>query len=113
MHRTLAVATWLSFAAGSAIAAVSAQVAVPSTIVQFVQADQTMTEGEVRKIDKEAKKITLKHGEIKNLGMPSMTMVFQVRDPSALDTVEIGEKVRFHAENVNGALVITQIQPVH
>lgn len=112
MHKALAIALGLSLVAGSAIAAVSARVAVPPATMQFVQADQAMTEGEVRKIDKEAKKITLKHGEIKNLGMPSMTMVFQVKDPSALDTVKIGEKVRFHAENVNGALVVTQIEAV-
>lgn len=69
-----------------------------------------MTDGEVRKVDKEAKKITLKHGEIKNLGMPAMTMVFQVKDPALLDKVKSGDKVRFNAENVNGALVMTSIE---
>ena len=68
------------------------------------------SEGEVRKIDKENKKITLKHAEIKNLDMPSMTMVFQVRDPAMLDTVKPGDKVVFKAEKVNGALVVTEIQ---
>ena len=112
MRKTISIALGL-FLIGSGIASVKAQVAVPSGTMQYTEADQVMSEGEVRKIDKEAKKITLKHGEIKNLGMPSMTMVFQVKDPSALDTVKIGEKVRFHAENVNGALVVTQIEPVH
>src|SRR4029453_12708637 len=54
-----------------------------------------MTAGEVRKIDRENKKITLKHGEIKNLEMPSMTMVFQVKDPAMLDAVKEGDKVQF------------------
>ena len=50
----------------------------------------SMTEGEVRKIDKEARKITLKHGDIKNLDMPGMTMVFQVKDAALLDKVKAG-----------------------
>ena len=78
-------------------------------------ADQAATtelsDGEVRKIDKETGKITLKHGEIKNLDMPSMTMVFQVKDKALLDKVQPGDKVRFKAETENGNLVVTEIQP--
>lgn len=79
--------------------------------VIVAQADATMTDGEVRKVDKEAKKITIKHGEIKNLGMPPMTMVFQVKDPAMLDQVKQGDKVRFHVEQVSGAMVVTSIEP--
>jgi Cu(I)/Ag(I) efflux system periplasmic protein CusF len=68
-------------------------------------------EGEVRKVDKDAGKITLKHGPIGNLEMPAMTMVFRVKDPSMLDKVNAGQKVRFAAEKVGGALTITDIQP--
>lgn len=71
-----------------------------------------MTEGEVRKIDKQNKKITLKHGAIKNLDMPPMTMVFQAADPSLLDKVKVGDKVRFVAANPGGKLTVTEIQPV-
>ena len=53
-----------------------------------------MAEAEVRKVDKQAKKITLKHGPIRNLDMPPMTMVFQVRDPALLDNVKQGDKVK-------------------
>ena len=70
-----------------------------------------MTEAEVRKVDMENKKITLKHGEIKNLDMPSMTMVFQVKDPAMLDKVKAGDKVHFKAEKFNGAIVVTDLQP--
>jgi len=69
-----------------------------------------MTDGEVRKIDKEAKKITLRHSEIKSLEMPAMTMVFQVKDPAMLDKVQTGAKVRFRAEKVGGAYTITAIE---
>ena len=70
-----------------------------------------MTEGEVRKVDKEAKKITLKHGDIKNLDMPGMTMVFQVKDAALLDRVKAGDKVMFTAEKADGAIVVTDLVP--
>ena len=70
-----------------------------------------MTEGEIRKIDKANKKITIKHGEIKNLEMPGMTMVFQVKDPVMLDKVKAGDKVKFRAEKAGSALVVTDIEP--
>lgn len=70
----------------------------------------TMTDGEIRKIDKEANKITIKHGEIKNLDMPAMTMVFQVKDSTLLDKVKGGDKVKFVAEKSGGAIVVTDIQ---
>ncbi len=92
-------------AQGAASAASAAPGAVPASV-------GAMTDGEVRKVDKENKKITLKHAEIKNLDMPGMTMVFQVKDPAMLDTVKPGDKVMFKAERANGALVVMEIQPV-
>jgi Cu/Ag efflux protein CusF len=70
-----------------------------------------MTEGEVRKVDKAAKKITLKHGPIVNLDMPGMTMVFHVKDPAMLDKVKAGDKVRFTADQVGKTLTVTKIEP--
>ena len=70
-----------------------------------------MADGEIRKVDMESKKITIKHGEIKNLDMPGMTMVFQVKDPAMLEKVKTGDKVRFKAEKAGGAIVVTEIQP--
>ena len=70
-----------------------------------------MTEGEIRKVDMDNKKLTIKHGEIKNLDMPAMTMVFQVKDPTMLEKVKAGDKVRFKAEKAGGAIVVTDIQP--
>ena len=66
-------------------------------------------DGEVRKIDKAQSKITLKHGEIKNLEMPPMTMVFRLKDPKLLDNVAVGDKVKFAAEKIDGNYVVTQI----
>jgi Cu(I)/Ag(I) efflux system periplasmic protein CusF len=71
-----------------------------------------MTDGEVRKIDKDTKKITLKHAEIKSLDMPAMTMVFQVKNPALLDAVKPGDKVKFAVEMVGTAMVVTEISVV-
>ncbi|KQB58500.1 hypothetical protein AE621_15310 [Acidovorax sp. SD340] len=73
-------------------------------------ATATATEGEVRKIDKENQKITLKHGDIKNLDMPGMTMVFKVKDAALLDKVQVGSKVKFKAEKSDGAIVVTSME---
>lgn len=70
-----------------------------------------MSEGEIKKVDKEAGKLTIKHGELKNLGMPGMTMVFKVQDPAMLDKVKQGDKVNFVADKVGGALTVTAIEP--
>ena len=67
-------------------------------------------DGEVRKVDKDAKKLTIRHGPIQNLGMPPMTMVFQVKDPAMLDQVKAGDKIKFAADNVDGAYVVTSLE---
>lgn len=69
-----------------------------------------MTAAEVRKVDKDNGKLTLKHAEIKSLDMPAMTMVFTVKDKALLDKVKAGDKVRFKAEQAGGAYVVTAIE---
>lgn len=69
-----------------------------------------VVDGEVKKIDKEAGKITLRHGEITNLGMAAMTMVLRAKDGAMLDQVEVGDKVKFSADRVNGAVTIVHLQ---
>ena len=70
-----------------------------------------MTDGEVRKIDKDAGKITIKHGDIKHMDMPGMTMVFVVKDKVLLDKTSVGAKIQFMATNENGQMTVTDIQP--
>ena len=70
-----------------------------------------MIDGEIRRVDKDAKKITIKHGPLEKLEMPAMTMVFQVSDPAILDQVKAGDKVKFQAEKVGGAFTVTKIEP--
>jgi len=68
------------------------------------------TNAEIRKVDKETKKVTLKHEEIKNLSMPPMSMVFDVKDGALLDKLKAGDKVRFKAISESGKYVVTDIQ---
>lgn len=69
-----------------------------------------LAEGEVRKIDKEQGKVTLRHGPIAHLDMPGMTMVFKVTDAKMLDTIKEGDKVKFAADRINGAMTVTAIE---
>jgi Cu(I)/Ag(I) efflux system protein CusF len=95
-----------AFAATATVAAVAAAVATPSA-----KADE-MTRGEIKKIDLEAGKVTIKHGEIKNLDMPAMTMVFKLTKPAEANNFNVGDNVQFRADNLNGTLVVTEIAAV-
>ena len=75
-----------------------------------VQATPALSDAEVRKIDREQGKVTLKHGPIVNLDMPGMTMVFRVADPKMLDAIKEGDKVKFAADKVQGAYTVTAIE---
>lgn len=93
------VTTVFAFAGTQSFAQSPAQPPVSADVAQ----------GEVRKIDKEAKKITIKHGEIKSLDMPPMTMVFQIKDASLLEKVKPGDKIQFRAAKQDGSYVVTEI----
>ena len=73
-------------------------------------APETMSTGEVKKVDKSAGKLTIKHGPLENLGMGAMTMVFRVKAPVTLDQVNVGDKIRFVAEQPNGQLTVTKLE---
>lgn len=69
--------------------------------------------GEVRKVDKDAGTLTIKHGPLNNLNMSGMTMVFKVQDPALLDKAKAGDQIRFRAERVNDALTVTRLEPAN
>ncbi len=80
-----------------------------TVVVASAGAQTPQASGEVTKIDKANSRITLRHGEIKNLDMPPMTMIFRVRDGKLLDDVAVGDRVRFTAEKVDGSYVLTTL----
>jgi len=71
---------------------------------------QAMTSGVVKKVDKGAGKVTIRHGPIVNLGMPQMTMIFRVKDPAMLDRLKEGDEIRFVADQVEGAYTVMSIE---
>ena len=71
-----------------------------------------MTDGEIRKVDVESGKLTLRHGRIKHLDMPGITMVFIAKDKALLETLKAGDKVQFKAINDGDKFTVTDVQPV-
>ena len=82
----------------------------PATAASAQPTTGEMTDGEVRRVDKEASKLTLKHAEIKSLDMPAMTMVFVVKDKVMLERLKAGDKIKFKAINDAGKYTVTEIQ---
>jgi Cu(I)/Ag(I) efflux system protein CusF len=82
----------------------------PATAASSEAGASEMVPGEVRRVDKDAKRLTIRHGEIKHLDMPAMTMVFQVKEAGLLDQVKAGDRIRFAVEKANSAYVVTAIQ---
>lgn len=105
----LVAATLFAGSSGLVMAASDAQTA-PLSAAATPATATVLTSGEVRKIDAEQGKLTIKHEAIENLQMPGMTMVFKSADPALLGNLQVGDKVRFAAEKANGAIVVTSIQ---
>lgn len=70
-----------------------------------------LSDGEVRKVDADNGKVTIKHGDIPHLDMPGMTMVFVVKDKTMLAPIKPGDKIRFLVIQERGKLLVTDIQP--
>ncbi len=85
----------------------------PSAMAQETKtasaASAAASKGEVKKIDLDAGKLTIKHGELKNINMPAMTMVFDVADKATLARLKTGDKITFVANNANGQLTATNV----
>ena len=73
---------------------------------------QQLADGEIRKVDRKAGTVTIKHGPIQAIDMPAMTMVFQAKEAAMLDRVKAGDKVKFQAEmGAGGKVTVTKIEP--
>jgi Cu(I)/Ag(I) efflux system periplasmic protein CusF len=98
------------FLCAALLAAPALSLAAEAPAAAASAATDAMTDAEVRKIDLAAAKLTLRHGEIKSLDMPAMTMVFQARDKRLLDGLKVGDKVRFKAAHEGGQFIVTAIE---
>lgn len=99
----LGLAATTLFAPASHAASTSASASASAAVAE-------LTKGEVRKIDRDTGKITIKHEPIKSLDMPGMTMVFQVKDKAMLDKLQTNDKIKFMASNENGKMTVTEIE---
>lgn len=109
---TLALATALALPLVISLPAV-AQTTAPAATMPMgdMKASADMAEGEIRKVSKDTGKVTIKHGPIKNMDMPPMTMVFTAKDPAMLDKLAVGDKIRFAVADEAGKMLVTDIQP--
>ena len=107
---TFVIASAFAMTLSNAPFAQDAKPAVAVATASTVASDGDMTGAEVRKVDKDAKKITLKHEAIKSLDMPGMTMVFQVKDATLLDKAKAGDKVKVKVIKDGSAYVVTDIK---
>lgn len=110
----------------AAIFVLAALVAAPDAFAEDKQGQQEgaaasrehsqtpwLADGEVRKVDKDAQKITVRHGPLPELDMPKpMTMVYRVEDAAILDKAKAGDKIKFRAENINGVFTLTAVEAV-
>nr|WP_315126558.1 copper-binding protein [uncultured Polynucleobacter sp.] len=66
--------------------------------------------GEIRRIDVDNKKITIKHEEMKTLDMPPMSMVFYVENSGLLKGIKPGDQIEFIADQKGTKIFVKQIR---
>lgn len=112
MKRILAVLAVACAGAAPALASQDhAQAADKKPAAATAPSTDAMADGEVKKVDKGAGKVTIKHGPLPTLDMPAMTMVFRVKDAAMLDKVKAGDAIKFKAEKIGGNYTVTEYQP--
>lgn len=111
MNTPLMLATLLALAGTPALAASHAQGDAHDhgAHAQPADAGEEFIDAEVRAVDRDKARLTLKHGPIPKHEMAAMTMAFRVADPALLEGLAAGDKVRFSVDKVNGRLVVTRI----
>ena len=65
--------------------------------------------GTIKKVDAKGKKVTIIHGPLENLDMPSMTMVFKA-DEALIAKMKEGQNIEFVADRVKGKLTVTEMK---
>ncbi|MGJ7491390.1 copper-binding protein [Variovorax sp. ZT4R33] len=76
--------------------------AVPSTLA--------LTHAVIERVLHDTGEIVLDHEDLPNLGMPPMTMAFDVSSKEMLKAFKAGDKVRFQAGIVAGKPTITRLE---
>jgi len=93
------------------VVGLAAPLAAPADDTHHKASSGKLVDGEVRKVDKDAKKLTIRHGPLPQFDMPTpMTMVYQVKDSALLEQVKPGDKVRFEADKIGGQFTVIRIE---
>jgi Cu(I)/Ag(I) efflux system periplasmic protein CusF len=87
-----------------------ALVALTTVFATYAYTQTEWASGEVKKVDLAQGKVTIQHGELVNLGMPPMRMVFTTEDPAMLEGVKVDDRVRFVADKKNGRYVVVKLE---
>jgi Cu/Ag efflux protein CusF len=96
-----------------ALTALTLSPVLPLAAAQLAQAQKPQAiDGEVTRINKDTRKVTIRHGPMPHLDMPAMTMVYAVKDPAMLDQVKVGSKIRFIGDKVDGQFTVLSIESV-
>lgn len=85
----------------------------PRSGMQMRAAAAELSNGEVQAVEREAGRVTIKHAPVPSMDLPAMSMVYAVESAELLEHVKPGDKVRFAAQNRNGTLTVTQLEPAH
>jgi Cu(I)/Ag(I) efflux system periplasmic protein CusF len=107
LNRAILAAMLLSVVAASAQASGTSAKPAPAASKSALP----IVNAEVRKIDQAAGMIVLRHGDIPNMGMPAMTMAFDVADKKMLTRVKPGDKVKFQADMIQGKATVVDLKP--
>lgn len=107
---SIAIAFALAVSTGAYAATDMGQMDMSTHAQPTADTKNEMSHGEIKKVDLSAGKLTIKHGPLENLGMGAMTMVFRVGDSAMLSQVNVGDKIDFVAERVNGVLTVVKLQ---
>ena len=81
-----------------------------NTATSSTPADTALADGVVQKVDRQTEMLTIEHGELKDIGMPAMTMAYKAKDAAMVTGAKEGEKVKFRLENLNGTYTITALK---
>ncbi len=105
-----AAIVWTS-GTGLVLAATDTPASTPNKAVgALAPASAQLTAGEVRKVDTEQGRLTIKHEALLNLDMPGMTMVFKVLDDKLLQNVKQGDKIMFRAEKLDAGFTVVKLE---
>jgi len=110
MNKNLIAIALIAFASLAGLPAYAAGDHAGHGMAQASTAEMQMVDGQVKKVDKAAGKVTLSHGPLANLNMPAMTLVFKVSNATWLDQMKTGDKIRFMADNINGAITVIHFE---